>query len=75
LKQQPDTPQGRRDPLLMCILLEHGLRYGEIAILPPGKMLLRGSRKEGRLDASGMGARSISARTIAGTPERRRAPR
>jgi integrase len=30
---QPDTPQGRRDALLMCLLLEHGLRVGEIAIL------------------------------------------
>lgn len=31
--QQPSTPQGRRDALLMCLLLEHGLRVGEIAIL------------------------------------------
>lgn len=30
LKQQPDTPQGRRDTLLMCILLDHGLRAGEV---------------------------------------------
>ena len=33
LKQQPDTPQGRRDALLMCLLLDHGLHVGEIAIL------------------------------------------
>ncbi len=33
LKQQPDTPQGRRDALLMCLLLDHGLRCGEIAAL------------------------------------------
>ncbi len=33
LKQQPDTPQGRRDALLMCMLLDHGLRVGEVAIL------------------------------------------
>ena len=33
LKTQPDTPQGQRDGLLMCLLLEHGLRVGEIAIL------------------------------------------
>lgn len=33
LKQQPDTPQGRRDALVMCLLLDHGLRVGEIAIL------------------------------------------
>jgi integrase len=31
LKQQPtDTPQGRRDGLLMCLLLDHGLRIGEV---------------------------------------------
>jgi hypothetical protein len=28
LKRHPDTPQGRRDTLLMCILLDHGLRVG-----------------------------------------------
>jgi integrase len=28
-----DTPQGRRDRLFMCILLDHGLRVGELAIL------------------------------------------
>jgi integrase len=33
LKQQPDTPQGRRDTFLMCLLLDHGLRVGEVAIL------------------------------------------
>lgn len=31
LKKQPDTPQGRRDQLLMCLLLDHGLRVGEAA--------------------------------------------
>lgn len=30
LKSQPDTPQGRRDSLLMCLLLDHGLRAGEL---------------------------------------------
>jgi integrase len=30
---QPDTPQGRRDAFLMCLLLDHGLRVGEAAIL------------------------------------------
>ena len=33
LKDQPATPQGRRDSLIMCLLLDHGLRVGEIAIL------------------------------------------
>ena len=33
LKTQPDTPQGRRDALLMCLLLDHGLRSGELAAL------------------------------------------
>jgi site-specific recombinase XerD len=31
--QHPDTPQGRRDALLMCLLLNHGLRCGETADL------------------------------------------
>jgi len=29
----PDTPQGRRDRLLLVLLLEHGLRAGEVARL------------------------------------------
>jgi integrase len=33
LKNQPDTPQGRRDAVLMCLLLEHGLRVGEVTQL------------------------------------------
>jgi len=33
LKSQPDTPQGRRDALMMCLMLDHGLRVGEVAIL------------------------------------------
>ncbi len=28
---QPKTPQGRRDTLMLCLLLEHGLRVGEVA--------------------------------------------
>jgi integrase len=34
LKSQPlDTPQGRRDAVLMALLLDHGLRVGELAAL------------------------------------------
>lgn len=34
LKAQPDTtPQGRRDRLIMALLLDHGLRVGELARL------------------------------------------
>ncbi len=33
LKTQPNTPQGRRDALMMCLLLDHGLRVGELASL------------------------------------------
>lgn len=40
LKQQPDTPQGRRDALLMCLLLDHGLRCGEVADLLPANLSL-----------------------------------
>lgn len=31
LKTQPDTPQGRRDAVIMALLLDHGLRVGELA--------------------------------------------
>lgn len=31
LLSHPDTPQGRRDTLLMCLMLDHGLRVGEVA--------------------------------------------
>lgn len=31
--QSVDTPQGRRDGLLMCLLLDHGLRVSEVADL------------------------------------------
>ena len=34
LKTVPaNTPQGRRDALMMCLLLDHGLRVGEVAAL------------------------------------------
>lgn len=33
LKDQPDTPDGRRDRLIICLLFDHGLRCGEIAAL------------------------------------------
>jgi integrase len=36
LKEQPDTPQGRRDALLVALLLDHGLRVGEVALLTVG---------------------------------------
>lgn len=31
LRRQPATPQGRRDAVIMAILLDHGLRVGELA--------------------------------------------
>lgn len=33
LKQQPDTPQGRRDAVVVTLLLELGLRVGELCAL------------------------------------------
>lgn len=33
LLKRPDTPQGRRDAVMMALLLEHGLRCGEVALL------------------------------------------
>jgi len=38
LRDKPDTPQGRRDRLLMCLLLDHGLRAGEVSALTVGCM-------------------------------------
>jgi integrase len=35
-RDHPDTPQGRRDRLMMCILLDHGLRVGELSGLTVG---------------------------------------
>lgn len=41
LKEQPtDTPQDRRDALLICLLLDHGLRVGELAALTMGSVNL-----------------------------------
>jgi integrase len=33
LKDQPDTPRGWRDKLLVCLALDHGLRVCELAVL------------------------------------------
>jgi len=41
LKNHPDTPQGRRDALLMCLLLDHGLRVGEVVRLTVGSFDLK----------------------------------
>jgi integrase len=44
LKEQPDTPQGRRDALLICLLADLGLRVGELAGLEVGNLdLTRGT--------------------------------
>jgi integrase len=36
-----NTPQGRRDALLMCLLLDHGLRCGEVALLTVSNLDLK----------------------------------
>jgi integrase len=33
IKKLPDTPSGRRDKLLVCLALDHGLRVSELALL------------------------------------------
>jgi integrase len=38
LKEQPDTPQGRRDALMICLLADLGLRVGELAGLEVGSL-------------------------------------
>lgn len=40
----PDTPQGRRDALLMTILIDLGLRCGEVALLTVGQLDLKERR-------------------------------
>ncbi len=44
LKQHPDTPQGRRDTLLMCLLIDHGLRESEVHDLMVGDVDLKRGR-------------------------------
>jgi integrase len=41
IKNQPDTPKGRRDKLLICLALDHGLRVGELAILQRSDFYLK----------------------------------
>ncbi len=43
LKQQPATPQGRRDMVLICLLADHGLRVGELAALEVSSIDLAGA--------------------------------
>jgi integrase len=47
LKLQLDTPQGRRDAVLMCLLLDHGLRAGEVAALTVANVDLRAGMLSG----------------------------
>ena len=42
IDQRTDTPQGRRDRLLMCLLLRHGLRVSEIVRLRAEQFDLEG---------------------------------
>jgi integrase len=44
LKQHDSTPQGRRDSVLMCLLLEHGLRASEAAALTGGNVDLKAGK-------------------------------
>lgn len=41
IEDQPDTPQGRRDAVIMALLLDHGLRVGELALLQVGDFNLK----------------------------------
>ena len=43
LKQQPDSPQGRRDAVIMTVLIDHGLRVSELAGLTVGDVDLEGN--------------------------------
>ena len=41
LKEQPATARGYRDALIMCLLLDHGLRVGEVADLDVSSISLQ----------------------------------
>jgi integrase len=44
IKRQPNTPQGRRDTLMICLLLDHALRVGELAKLTVASLDLKRGR-------------------------------
>lgn len=44
MKHQPHNPKGRRDALLMCLLIDHGLRVGEVASLQTKDFDLRAGK-------------------------------
>jgi len=75
--QSLDTPQGCRDALLLCLLLDHGLRVGEVAALKMENLdnsggLLRFYRpKVGKAQAHRLSRDTIRAATayLAHTPD------
>lgn len=44
LKDRPDTPDGRRDRLLVCLICDHGLRCSEVADLDIGSIQLQAGK-------------------------------
>ena len=42
IKNQPDTPIGRQDRLLVCLAIDHGLRVDELALLQRSDFHLEG---------------------------------
>lgn len=44
LMAQDDTPRGKRDALILCLMIEHGLRVGEVEGLQVGSMDLHNRR-------------------------------
>jgi integrase len=65
LKQQPNTPQGRRDALLICLLLDHGLRVGEVALLQAEQFdRLRGQFRFERPKVDGTQTHKLTADTL-----------
>jgi integrase len=80
-----ETPQGRRDALMMCLLLDHGLRVGELAGLPASSLdadagLLRFFRPKvnktqtHRLSRDALAAAHAYLPFLAGQPEVNTAP-
>ena len=67
---QPETAQGRRDSLLMCLMLEHGLRVGEVALLEVNHFDLKtGTLKFYRPKVDKVQTHALTPQTLKAPPE------
>ena len=65
LKTHPDTPQGRRDALLMSLLIDHGMRVSEVALLAMSSFdLKKGTMNFDRPKVDVAGVHKLTADTL-----------